>query len=303
MVFPAAGHAILRTKGRANLAAAVTFGPYGGFHGHLDKLSFVFFGRGRELGVDPGRKASQAYRLPSHRNWYKATISHNAVLVDAASQRPAQGRLEIFAATDTHAAVAVRCDEAYRGVRHGRLLLLTPTYLLVVDHLVARTDRRFDWIYHNRGQSVACPAATKPGKLADTFAGQEYVKNVRTGQTDRPISAHFTDGDVVTHLLAAAGPGTEVRIGEGMGKSVLDRVPLVVLTRKGRNARFAVVLEPVRRPAAPAVSAVEISPAGAATTITVRRGDKIDTIHLDPATLRLETDGQLMLESEPKPNN
>ena len=47
-VFPSAGHAVLRTRGDARLAAVLTFGPYGGFHGHYDKLSFVFFGQGRE---------------------------------------------------------------------------------------------------------------------------------------------------------------------------------------------------------------------------------------------------------------
>ena len=77
-LFPGAGHAILRTHGEANLAAAVTFGPYGGFHGHLDKLSFVLFGCERELGYDPGRAQSslsladsprlvQSHTWPQHR--------------------------------------------------------------------------------------------------------------------------------------------------------------------------------------------------------------------------------------------
>ncbi|MBI2949762.1 MAG: alginate lyase family protein [Verrucomicrobia bacterium] len=58
-----AGHAILRA-GAAT--AAFTFGPFGGFHGHFDKLSFVYFNQGKELGYDPGRARSQAYRLPVH---------------------------------------------------------------------------------------------------------------------------------------------------------------------------------------------------------------------------------------------
>ncbi|MFA6109700.1 MAG: heparinase II/III family protein [Candidatus Latescibacterota bacterium] len=96
---PGAGHALLRLDGSEGpVSAALTFGPFGGFHGHFDKLSFVYFGLGRELGHDPGRAGSQAYRLPVHRNWYRATISHNAVVVDRQSQEGAAGELELFLA-------------------------------------------------------------------------------------------------------------------------------------------------------------------------------------------------------------
>jgi len=143
-VFPGAGHAILRTRGESALTAAFTFGPYGGFHGHFDKLTFVLFGHQQELGVDPGRAASQAYRLPIHRRWYKATIGHNGVLVDGESQRPAQGRLELFAANDAYAAAAASCSAAYPGVEHNRLLVLTPTYLLEM------TRGEFDALLHRQ---------------------------------------------------------------------------------------------------------------------------------------------------------
>ncbi|MBI5010379.1 MAG: alginate lyase family protein [Bacteroidia bacterium] len=53
ILIPGSGHAILATDGPGKLTAALTYGPYGGFHGHFDKLSFVFFGYGTELGVDP----------------------------------------------------------------------------------------------------------------------------------------------------------------------------------------------------------------------------------------------------------
>jgi hypothetical protein len=121
MVFEDAGHAILRAKGEAGLTAALTFGPYGGFHGHFDKLSFVFYGFGRELGVDPGRARSQAYRLPIHSHWYKATISHNTVLVDQQSQSLRRASHSLNPGR-VHVAGA-RCDDAYSGVKHTRWLL------------------------------------------------------------------------------------------------------------------------------------------------------------------------------------
>ena len=115
------------------------------------------------MGVDPGRAKSQAYRLPIHTRWYKATLGHNAVLVDGQSQKPATGKLESFAANGPYSAVVARCDEAYPGVHHRRLLCLTPGYLLIFDDLAAETPRRFDWVYHNRGPEPRCDAVGTHG--------------------------------------------------------------------------------------------------------------------------------------------
>jgi len=279
-VFRGAGHAILRTRGEAGLTAALTFGPYGGFHGHFDKLTFVFFGCGRELGVDPGRAASQAYRLPVHRDWYKATLGHNAVLVDGASQAPAEGKLESFAAADSYAAAVACCDAAYPGVRHKRLLAMTPTYLAVFDALAADKPRRFDWIYHNRGTAAACPAATEAGTFGEKYAGQEYVNNTKVGTTDRPVRVEFAGAEVATHLVADAQPGTEVRTGDGVGASVTDRVPLAMLTRRGSAARFACVLEPVPAGRQPTIADIQADDGPAGIRLTIRRDAGQDTVTL-----------------------
>jgi len=292
-VFRGAGHAILRTKGDAGLSAALTFGPYGGFHGHFDKLTFVLFGWGKELGVDPGRAASQAYRLPVHTHWYKATLSHNAVLVDAAPQKPAEGKLERFAATDTHAAVVVSCDAAYPGVRHRRLLCMAPAYLVVVDDLAADKERRFDWVYHNRGSAVECAAARKADRLGETYAGQEYVANVKSGVTDGPVQVEFAGESVAMRLTAAPQPKTEVRIGDGVGASVADRVPMAMITRRGPAARFACVLEPVPKGRPPAVTAVAADEAAGTIRVTVMRAGATDTLTLSPDNRVTLTSGPL----------
>ena len=279
-VFPGAGHAILRTKGDAGLTAAMTFGPYGGFHGHFDKLSFVFFGHGRELGVDPGRAKSQAYRLPIHANWYKATVGHNAVVVDGASQKPAAGKLERFAAAQTHAAVVARCDAAYPGVRHRRMLCLAPGYLLVVDDLASDEPRRFDWLYHSRAASVGCPVAANETVPADKAQGWAYLANLKAGATDGPVRVEFADKDVTTHLTVAAQGATDVTVGDGPGASVLERVPLAILTRRGKAAQFACVLEPVAKGREPAVTAVEVQAEAGGMRIRIRSGAATDTVTL-----------------------
>ena len=273
-----AGHAILRTAGDGGLTAALTFGPFGGFHGHFDKLSFVFFGHGAELGVDPGRAKSQAYRLPIHSRWYRATISHNTVVVDGKSQEPAAGELLAFAANDRYAAALAACDAAYPGVKHRRLLLLTPAYLLVVDDLASDAPRRFDWLYHHRAEAVDCAAAVQETAPEANYPGQEYLQRLRLGRTDETLRAVFAGKTVETRLTAAAMANTEVRTGDGPAESVEDRVPMIMLTRRGPAARFAVVLEPVQAGVKPAIRDVRIDPLG----VIHVEGAVTDTITISP---------------------
>jgi len=280
VVFEDAGHAILRTRGPAQLTAALTFGPYGGFHGHYDKLSFVFFGFGRELAVDPGRARSQAYRLPIHRNWYKATIGHNAVLVDGKSQKPAAGKLELFEQNADYVAALASCDAAYPGVRHKRLLFMTKIYLLVFDTLRSDTNHRFDWLYHNRAAGLACDVATETVNPADAYAGGQYIRNARQGTTDEPVRVRFEDGEITTHLTLAARKDTFVTIGDGVGAAVTDRVPMVLIGREGKTACFAAVLEPVQAGSRPRVAGVRLAPAGEAWTVTVDLGVPTDEINI-----------------------
>jgi oligo-alginate lyase len=113
----------------------MTFGSYGGSHGHYDKISFVFFGHGQELPIDLGRAKNQAYRLHIHKNWYKATISHNNVLVDGQSQQPAKGQVKFFQKSHTHATIGAIFEEAYPGVKHTRTLSIYEDFLLLIDQL------------------------------------------------------------------------------------------------------------------------------------------------------------------------
>ena len=290
MVFEDAGHAILRAKGQAGLTAALTFGPYGGFHGHFDKLSFVFFGFARELGVDPGRARSQAYRLPIHSKWYKATISHNAVLVDKQSQKPAAGKLLRFESKDAYAVAAACCDEAYPGVKHTRWLLLTGTYLLVVDKLQSDTEHQFDWLYHNKGARLMCEAASENVSLADEVPGGEYIRNAQRGTTGGLIRARFEDAGVATYLTMAAQEGTVVTAGEGVGGSVNDRVPMMMMGRQGRDTSFAAVLEPVPTGGRPQVTDVRLAAGGEGMTVTVTCGP-----HTDKMTIPADKDIAVVL--------
>ncbi|MBT4814715.1 MAG: alginate lyase family protein [Lentisphaerae bacterium] len=281
------GHAILRTGGQAGITTAFTFSPYGGFHGHFDKLSFVMFAYGHELAVDPGRARSQAYRLPIHKQWYKATISHNAVLVDGVSQKAATGSLALFREEAGYAAVAATCNEAYRGVRHSRLLIQRPGYLLVVDRLRASRKHRYDWMYHNRGREAHCSLASDHVILGE-LEGGEYIKDTASEVSDAEIRITFPGKGVALQLLSAAAPGTMVTTGHGVGASVTDRVPLAILTRHGRDVVFASVLEPAATGDTPAVKEINASEADGVICVTVEHSSGQDVYTTkSPADLRV----------------
>ncbi len=286
-LLPAAGHAVIRTGKPKNLASVMTFGPYGGAHGHYDKLSFVFFGHGQELGVDPGRAQSQAYRLPIHKNWYKATISHNAVVIDRKSQAPAAGKLLLFDSARTHVAVIARCEDAYPGVTQTRLLLQTDEYLVVFDDLQSATSRRFDWFYHNRGSAIQSVSAKEAAMPDSTFPGMEYVKNTRVGESDDGIKAAFKQRNVTTHLTVDARPSTKILVGTGVGKSIVERVPLIRITRTGTSVRYAAVLEPVQAnsPTVDSVSWNEMQ--DGSIVVQVERMNQIEQIRISPDWTRV----------------
>lgn len=297
-LFPSAGHAILRTQGAPGLTTAMTYGPYGGGHGHLDKLSFVFFGLGKELGVDPGRARSQAYRLPIHKNWYKATISHNTVLVDRKPQNPASGSLEAFAANDRYATAMAKCIEAYPGVAHRRLLVQTPTYLLVFDHLESENEHRYDWVYHNRGTVAECAAALEPASLESSFSGSEYIENALSGSSEETVQVRFPDEGVTTYLTLAEGGQTGITTGDGVGGSILERIPLVIFTQHGRETCFAAALEPVAEGREPQVREVTFSADGGEAVVTVQNGERTETISISPdSEVSVHVENDVVLES------
>jgi oligo-alginate lyase len=275
-LIPGSGHAILATNGPGKLTAAISFGPYGGFHGHFDKLSFVFFGFRQELGVDPGRAASQAYRLPVHRDWYKATTGHNGILVDGQPQQEAEGRLLSFASTPSHAAVTADAGPAFGNISQRRFLLLGPTYLLVVDELRAKDGKEhlFDWIYHNKGLNASCSLPETRAGLGEIPPGYSYFKDIRSYKVDKeePIEINFQAEQISTRLTMPGDKGDEVFTATGPLSSIADRVPATIVRRKGNIVHFITVIEPVVQPTQPDVRGVNLI-SGSKLAVSILRAD------------------------------
>jgi hypothetical protein len=281
IVFESAGHGILRGGGELGLATVETFGPFGGFHGHFDKLSFVFYAMGRELGVDPGRARSQAYRLPIHRDWYRASLSHNVVLVDRKSQQPAEGELVFFGANGGYSALVTRCRSAYENVDHRRMLCQTPTYLVVIDFLTAENERQFDWVYHNRGDVLRSSLDMVPGTFGQPFPGMEYLDQLRGAVVKSDVRLEFVGDGVSTHLYLKGEWQDQLWLGTGPGATIEERIPFVMLSRRGFRPIFASVLEPLPAGQPSRLRKLEVKETGTTHQVRLDFGSRIDRFVID----------------------
>jgi Heparinase II/III-like protein len=269
----------LRRDDEKGLVAVFSFAPYHGFHSHFDIMSFVFFGYGKELGVDPGRATSQAYRLSIHKFWYKGTISHNAVLVDYKPQKGAtQSKLLLFENTADYAVAAAKTSSGYSGVTHTRLLALTKDYLLVIDLLDAKKASTFSWIYHNEGQGITTEIPTKNIDIAKLGPGFDYIRDARSGTAVKQAKFYFADDSVEVALLVAAQVKLNVVTGNGPKGKVTERVPLAMVSnaRKRSLMSFAAVLEPIKNGKKGIVNNVELQDKSGSVIIKVHHKSGTD---------------------------
>jgi hypothetical protein len=140
-LLPTSGVAVLRqaeddfTRQPASTAVALSYGPYGGGHGHPDKLNIVVYALGRQWLPD---FPSMPYETHWKPEWTAQTVSHNTLVVDGISQRPNRrgtpyfpvdnaadkviGKLDRFEPNSK--LVAASCDSAYEGLILSRTLRL-----------------------------------------------------------------------------------------------------------------------------------------------------------------------------------
>ena len=147
-------------------------GPYGGPHGHEDKLSIEVFAHGQPFIVDSG-----SYTYDDNdplRLYFVGTQGHNTVLVDGESQirrwqeenlRPkrAIGNYAKWISRPDFDYVVASYDDGYStfqlrkpkdavvtaGVNHTRqILFVKPDYWLIVDEIQAATAHSYQLLFH-----------------------------------------------------------------------------------------------------------------------------------------------------------
>jgi hypothetical protein len=293
-VFPEAGYATLRST-NSDLTVVMKFGPHGGPHGHYDKLNFVFYADGRTLAIDPG---THPYGLPIHHEWDSMTVAHNTISVDQQRQAAATGKLLKWQVGDGWVAVRADSGEAYATAHLERTILLTSTYVLILDGC-ASTDGQphtFDWAYHNLGTESLLSNIKMEPYTPTAQNGYQHLANVQSGRTSGTIAVRFVSqaqkmgaeksdsnstpateragtmrpenrekpgATVDLDLQMLAAPMSDVIIGDAPSKSSPSPVPFLLVRRSGTAAAFGTLLEPSDKPAAgqgPRLKLEEIEP-------------------------------------------
>lgn len=275
--FHAAGVAILRDGADEPTVVTLDYGPHGGGHGHPDKLGIILHGAGRVMAPDPG---SIQYGVPLHLEWFKTTMSHNTVLVDRTPQEACTGKLLAFRTDGEAQMAAASADDAYPGVRFRRTIaLLNGGIVIDLCELDSDEDHVYDWVHHNRGEfSSPLPLRDIPSPLGDEH-GYQHVRSPRLISTDVDWTARWHDGDAGVCLAMIGAPGTEVIAGIGPTNPPPETLPMVIVRRRGKCARFASVFAVYRGEASQVQISVDDSRADAF-RVQVQVGDDARKVDL-----------------------
>ncbi|HEX4628926.1 MAG TPA: heparinase II/III family protein, partial [Gemmatimonadales bacterium] len=222
------GLAILRAGERY---ASLECGPYGGGHGHPDRLHLTLHAHGVHWLADPGTGLYVARDL----FWYRSTLAHNAPCLDGASQPRGDASCEAFDAPGEWAWTRGRYGDVTRSVVSG------PAYVLDVVELASRGDHVLELPWHFRGRAEEARGRWSVGELAD-----EFVSRVErfTPDAPGPVLLEVADGPRI--LRAFLSFDGELLRGEAPGRPRGEsRETFYVVRATGRAARCVTVLEPV----------------------------------------------------------
>ena len=232
--YPASGYAILtRGEGEDATWLCMKYGPYGGGHGHPDKLSFVLYTHGDVISPDPG---TAYYGLPIQTDWFRTSLAHNTLVVDECSQAAVDGKLLAFGSTDGADYVVADAGEIYEGVRFVRtVVLLDVNTLIVADQVSADKPRIIDIAYHQRGNWHNIPEGTPwspPNKPGYKCLEQLTIREI---QGYAEFATRLANNRLYSVGVYCSG-SAQLITGMGQICDSQERVPCAIVRSTGREA-------------------------------------------------------------------
>ena len=221
------GLAILRTGDRY---VSLEAGPWGGGHGHPDRLHLTLHSAGVHWLPDPGTGSYVEDVL----FWYRSTLAHNAPRVDGVSQTMGRATCERFDETDHWSWTLGRFNDLTRTVVAG------PQYVVDVVELTGQEEHQLELPWHLAGDVTVDGGSWTAAEFHDRFVTdvERFVPArpgpivLRAAKGDARLGVHLViDGE----LLRMRAPGLPVGSAEPA---------MFFLARgRGKNLRWLAVLE------------------------------------------------------------
>jgi hypothetical protein len=246
------GHGVLRShtdRLENQNYLLLDYGPHGGSHGHLDKLSIDFFGAGKMLAPDFG---TPGYSHPLYQTWYKQTVSHNTVVVDGQSQMESSGEIVSFITEPEFQYMHARANQAYKGVNYQRSIWMESEYILDWFSVSDPSKKHnYDWFLHGLGTLDVGRALQTHKNPASAFGynkyGYEFISNIKSGTMQNNLEALWDqNGTGFRSYSIWSGQPTKVFTAFGPGPSTKpnEKTPILIQRQSGHSADFINVYQP-----------------------------------------------------------
>lgn len=186
------------------------YGPHGGGHGHPDKLSISIHNGTKEIVTDMG---TSAYGVPDFTKWYRKTVSHTTLTVDAKDQKETTGKLVEFKPTSNGGTIAAECNDAYPGVKMKRSLSLKGNKLTDTFTATSSDKHLYDYVIMLTDK----PQFKTKGEPATLDDAEVYTRITKIEKRQGNKSFTCTVGNSKLTVRSLESEDFEIITGEGSG--------------------------------------------------------------------------------------
>lgn len=236
--FDASGFALLRNEEHT---VVLKFGGEGIGHGHPDKLSITIHNGKQEIISDFG---TSGYGIPDYLQWYKRSLSHNTVTVDAKDQQRSKGKLLSFVPGKNGGSAVAEANNTYKGVKMQRSLDLKGSELFDQFTCTSDSSHMYEYVilFNEKPIIEGTPTpvvlnSSKVHKRIINATSYVYAPNFKCKVSTGIVSVNVSQGNVVDVVVGEA-PGIPsnptVKDGPGAGDNAVRPCYPLIIRVKGK---------------------------------------------------------------------
>jgi hypothetical protein len=247
------------------------YGPFGGSHGHYDKMNIDIYGKGMPLAPDLG---TPSYASQYYRDYYKTTLGHNTIVLNEMNQKrrsgasdndtslaEVSGRMNLFSVNYPEFQIMQGFSDptdmdnqwggAYEYTRYKRMVAVTPDYSIDLFRVGSTlsgdtTSRTYDYVLHGLGTFNTPLTMSSRPVWSDTIPGYKFLQNpVSAALTgDNVWNVTWTQGNTHLKMTMLDKGDSEVIKADAPGMTTTDLQPVLLVRKNDKTwAEYTAILE------------------------------------------------------------